>query len=249
MDNLVILVSTFDKYSICWGPFCYSIQKYWINHPDIYFITNTLIADCGKSILVGADRGWSNNLLFALRQIESPYILYTQEDYWIQKPVDASNIIDYLSLFEKNLVDYIRLAPESGESINFQNDTRLVIYPDNSKWRTSLHMAIWRKSVLMDLIIPGENQWDFEINGSIRSRKYGNRFLRVTNRINGISYTSSAIVEGEWSKAAYDFSRNEGIYINFNGLAKIPFAKRKYRQARRALKEIKKKIIRALHIT
>ena len=97
-DGLVLLVSSYDGFAVCWAPFCHGLEKYWPDHPPVFFITNTLEPPCGRAIQVGADRGWAGNLEYALSQIESDYILYSQEDYWIQKPVDSNLIEDYLQL-------------------------------------------------------------------------------------------------------------------------------------------------------
>jgi hypothetical protein len=224
MHDVSLLVSSFDKYAVCWQPFGYGLQKYWPNHPqNLYFITNHLLPPMGVAIQVGEDRGWANNLLFALEQIPTPFILYAQEDYWINQPVDEQNLTDYLALLENNQADYIRLYPVPGPDADSPLDYRLGTLAERAAYRTSLQMALWRKDVLKALLISTESPWEFEDKGSFRSQQYGGRFLCVKKRRWGIRYVFTAVVDGEWSKAAYEYAQSEELQIDFSQLPQKPF--------------------------
>jgi hypothetical protein len=221
MDKLTLLVSTFDTYSMCWNPFCHGLQKYWPNHPNnLVFITNYKEPEYGEAIKVGEDKGWSGNLIFALKKINTPYLLYAQEDYWINQPVNNKQILEYISILEDDKADYIRLCPVPPPDQDFLFDPRLGVISQQAEYRTSLQMALWRKEVLQELLQPQENAWKFEKNSGIRSQKYGDRFLCVTRRKFGINYIFTAIINGEWSPLAYEYSYQERIHINFDSLPK-----------------------------
>jgi len=214
-----LLVSSFDKYSACWEPFTHGLQKYWPNHPRTVMITNHLDAPRGIStIKIGEDRGWAGNLRYALQLLSEEYIIYCQEDYWIKRPVEDALIQDYMELLREDKVDYIRLYPAPPPDIPCPGDERLGLIQPESQYRTSLQMAIWRKSVLMELLRDNETPWQFEVNGSERSKKYQDRFLSVTKRRFGVDYVFTAIVNGYWSEKAYEYSRIEGIRICFESL-------------------------------
>jgi hypothetical protein len=91
-------------------------------------------------------------------------------------------------------------------------------------------MALWRKDIFESLIVNGENHWEFEINGTIRSRKYVNRFLSVKRFDEGkkeqyhfgIDYVCTAINKGRWSKDAKDYIESEGLNLD---LSKRPHEK------------------------
>lgn len=219
MTNVVILVSTFDGYHFCWQPFCHGFEKYWHDNPyELAFITNQLVAPCSRSIRVGQDRGWSNNLIEALMQTSASYVIYTQEDYWLNRPVNTDQILSYVELMEQDRADYIRLFPVPPPDLPFAHDEHLGVISTESGYRASLQMALWRKEVLMDILKADETGWTFEVEGTIRSRKYGSRFLSVKRKQDGISYIFTAIVNGEWAKVAYEYAANEGIYVDFDAL-------------------------------
>jgi hypothetical protein len=221
-----ILISSCDNFSDCWSPYFHGLKKYWPDCPyDVFLITNykNVSDHYVKAIRVGEDRGWSANTAMALKHINTPYLIYTHEDFWIKERVNTQIIEDYLSIMEQDIADYIRLYPCPEPYISFSIDDRLGTLSDNAPYRTSLQVALWRKSVFEKLIIENENPWQFEINGTLRSRCYGNRFLSVKRFFDnnrpyhyGINYVCTAINKGRWSKEAKEYAKEEGLSIDFS---------------------------------
>jgi len=223
MKKITVLVSSFDGFADCWDPFYHGLRKYWPDCPyEVAFITNFKEINLGsaQAIKVGTDRGWSDNMLTALEQIESSFILYAQEDYWINQRVDTKTISDYVELLIKDKADYIRLYPAPPPDLDYLEDERLGILADDAPYRTSLQMALWRKSVLKNLIKSGENPWQFEVDGTLRSRSCSSRFMCVktidNQRHHGINYVCTAINKGKWSRAAKRYAQAEGLDIDFS---------------------------------
>jgi hypothetical protein len=242
-ENLTILISSFDKYAACWPPFCHGLNKYWPQHPDrVWFITNHLDAPCGKSLKLGEDQGWAANLLQALSLIETEFILYCQEDYWIKQPVPDPLIQDYLAHLEGDRVDYIRLYPAPGPDRPWDADHRLGVIDINAKYRTSLQMALWRKTTLLELLNPDESPWDFEVKGTKRSRAYDERFFCISKRRFGIDYVFTAIVNGYWSEKALDYATSERLIIAFDDLPAKSQMRRSYDHLRSVAYRVKRKI-------
>jgi len=222
-----ILISSCDTFSDCWDPYFHGLYKYWPDCPyNVFLVTN--FKDSGdnrvQAIKVGEDKGWSHNTLQALKQIATPYVIYTHEDFWIERNVPGRTIAEYVALMDKGKADYIRLFPCPEPDYGCQWDERLGVLADDASYRTSLQVSLWRKSVFQELIVEGENPWQFEIQGSARSRKYGDRFLSVKRFLNpdgkafhfGIDYVCTAINKGKWSKAAKIYAWHEGLAIDFN---------------------------------
>lgn len=242
--NLSLLVSSFDKYSVCWAPFCHGLKKYWPEHPPLYFITNHLEAPCGTPLKLGDDQGWAKNLLIALKMIPTDYVLYAQEDYWIQSLVVNQNMVDYLSYLESGSADYIRLYPAPGPDKILNTDERLGIIAQDSHYRASLQMALWRKETLKTLVLAEETPWQFEVNGSKRNQVSEGRFWCVTKRRYGIDYVFTAIVNGYWSKKAFIYTQKEKIEIHFEKLPKKPLYRQWFDRVRSSTYRIKRKYFR-----
>lgn len=247
--NLTLLVSSCDKYSACWQPFCHGINKYWPEHPPLYFIGNHLDAPCGTTLKLGDDQGWAKNLLQALELVPTDYVLYAQEDYWLQAPVVNQHIIDYLSYLESGTADYIRLYPAPGPDMILKMDERLGIIAQNSHYRASLQMSLWRKQTLKSLMLADETPWQFEVKGSRRSQEYPDRFWCVTRRRYGVDYVFTAIVNGYWSDLAYIYAMQEGIKVDFTSLPEkvvIQRIKDKFHVSGSVIKKRTKKVVRNL---
>jgi hypothetical protein len=226
MERTAILVSSIDKYEACWEPFCYGLKKYWPQHfQPVYFITNQKTSPYGQSIKVGPDHGWADNLRLALEHITEEYILYAQEDYWINQPVNDLVIHEYVNVLQSGQADYIRLYPAPPPKLAFSGDTRLGILEKDAEYRTSLQMALWRKSILLALLKSGETPWQFEVQGSRRSGVYAHRFLCVQKKAYGVNYVFTAVVNGEWSPLAFQYAHDEGIPVNFDALPRKPLLK------------------------
>ncbi len=227
MNRVTFLVSSFDDFADCWPPFLHGLRRYWPACPyPVAFITNYLDVPAteARAIKVGVDRGWSANTLLALERIDSPYILYTHEDFWISRTVDTAAIEAYVSLLDSGSVDYIRLYPCPPPNTPFPSDSRLGSLAPGAAYRTSLQMALWRRSVLTSLIREGETPWQFEVLGTERSRSFGERFLSVRPHWtpqgeryhHGIDYVCTAVNKGRWSRAARRYARQEGLQIDFS---------------------------------
>jgi hypothetical protein len=227
VNNVSILISSFDDFSDCWQPCYHGLLKYWPDCPyEVFIVTN--FKDSGsplvKAIKVGRDRGWSRNTLFALEQIPTPSLIYTHEDFWIKRSVSTEVIAEYAGLLDKNKAAYIRLYPCPCPDSECELDPRLGVCSTDATYRTSLQLALWKKSVFQDLIVENENPWQFELHGTVRSRKYGAGFLSVKlfttpdgqTYHHGIDYVCTAINKGKWSNAAKVYARQEGICIDFS---------------------------------
>lgn len=244
-DNLSILVSSCDKYAACWGAFCHGLQKYWPAHPqNVFFITNQLESPCGVSLKTGEDRGWAPNLLQALTLIPTDYILYAQEDYWIKQAVPDAYIQAYLGYLQTGLVDYIRLYPAPGPDSAWSQDERLGVIGTGSHYRASLQMALWRKQTLLELLDPAESPWDFEVKGTQRSRAFGERFLCVSKRQDGIDYVFTAIKNGYWTELAKEYAKSEELNIPFELLPHKKVTRKIYDNVRDFAYSIKCKVIK-----
>ncbi len=242
-DNLCFLVSSFDKYAPCWEPFCHGLKKYWPDHPArVYFITNSLDSPCGEAIKSGEDRGWARNLKMALEQINCEIVLYAQEDYWIKAPVNSQHIEDYTQLIRLGRADYIRLYPAPGPNLPFDEDERLGILTPDAPYRTSLQMALWRKSALLGLLDLAESPWQFEVKSPTRSRDSASRFLCVTRKKYGIDYTFTAIVNGYWSKQALEYAERESITVRFEELEQQSLERRMSHFAKAKAYRLKKRL-------
>lgn len=173
MNRVAIVVPSCDKYYDLWIPFFNFLRMYWSDCPyKVFLISNHLDAEIPdvKIIKVGDDISWSDNLRKALNLINEDYVMLFIEDLFLFKPVDTKiilNLIEWAASVEAN---YLRLNPYPAPDIKINGLVGII--SRGAIYRTSTVLSVWKKDVLKDLLEPGENAWQFEVNGSERSNKY-----------------------------------------------------------------------------
>jgi hypothetical protein len=231
VSQVSILISSFDGYSECWGPVAHGFTKYWPDCPyPVHLMTN--FKDFPHPTIhvlkTGADRGWSGRMLFALERLQTTFIMYFQEDYWIMHPVDTPRVCQIVGLMQTHRLDYVRLVANPVPDHEFPADPGLgLIDTQRGAYRTSVQVSIWRREVLRNLLRPDETVWQFELNATERSRVYGDTFLAAKKQTSsgwpwedfdngGIRYLCTAINAGRWFRPAVAYARNEGLLVDFS---------------------------------
>lgn len=171
ISKVPILLHTMDSYDWCWNNWYTLFKKYVHNHGPIYFLTENKAPDFVDEVIhIKSGRGeWGERLLKGLEQIDSDLLFYMQEDFWATKDmVLSNNILDlfYRLDMETMIISYLV------DSISLEKvQNNLYKYNQNSNYTQSHGFGLWRKDVLCNNILPNENPWQNEINGTLRRNK------------------------------------------------------------------------------
>lgn len=216
--KIAVVVSSCDFFEDCWEPFIYCVQKYWKDCPyPLYIVSNHKSIETSKGISfikVGEDKKFSSNLEVALNQIEADSVIYLQEDYWLNRPVDNNAIEEHIRYCVNNDMDYLRLSFPflRGNRVNDQYREHSLI----QKYTLCLQAAIWKKSTLMQLLIEGDSGWDFEykiqqyaIDNHIKVKALSLVEKHVDKGFNYVLGT--AVRKGRWTREGYRFLKENGF--------------------------------------
>jgi hypothetical protein len=215
-SSVAILVSSCDSFFDAWWPFVFFFRKHWPDCPfRVFLIVNRLRvrSTIVQPIPVGPDREWASNMITALASISEPYILYFQEDYFLNGPLKSDQLAqDFAYAFENDAASFCFRARAPLEP-NFRplND-RFGIVPRDSDGRTRLQVTLWKKSVLQEILRPGESAWNMEARASERTQDLL-ALSYLQRRDQPIPYLMSAIVRGLWTPEALALCREAGIDI------------------------------------
>jgi hypothetical protein len=215
-SSVAVVVSSCDAFFDTWQPFFFFFRKHWSDCPlPIFLIVNRLRvrSKIVRPISVGPDRNWASNLAMALTSIAQPYILYFQDDYFLNGKVNNELLgRDFAYAFDNNAASLCLYARSTLEP-NFQplND-RIGIVPRDSDGRTRLQVTLWKKEVLQATLRPGESAWNMEARGSERTKDLL-ALSYVHRRGLPIPYLMSAIVRGLWTPQALELCRESGFEI------------------------------------
>jgi hypothetical protein len=226
-----ILVNTSDGFEDCWMPFFTLLEKYWPeNNAPIYLNTEKKIwkhprLDIRSTAVQGNSKNrltWSECLLKALDQIETPFVLYFQEDYFIHQKV-RHDVIESASefMFSRPEVKHIALTRHgsNGPYESYDVDWLMKIR-QKAKYRISTQAGIWRVETLKSYLRNEENGWMFEIYGTWRAHQIEECFLCVKygDIENGpaIDYLHTGIIKGKWLQSIQEVFDLNGITVDYN---------------------------------
>ena len=232
-----VVVSSCDAFFDAWRPFAFFFRKFWPDCPlPVYLITNELDvrSDFIRPLRVGRDKGWASNMRIALDQIETPYLFYLQEDYFLNTPVDNAQLArDFSCAFERDSASLCFYDLSGiGETASVRIGDHLVEVPPESKGRTRLQATLWKRDALRATLRSGETAWEMEARGSERTRELLMLAYARTEAA-PIKYLASAIVRGLWTAEALSLCRAHGLEVRprFRGHLVDGKIRRRWRRA------------------
>ena len=114
MDDLALLVVSCDKYSDLWDIFWILIEKYW-NDCTLtkYLGTNyyNYAKNNVRTIQVGEDRSWAENVRKMLEQVQENYVVMMLEDFFIDRRIINEKIKILYDHMVIHGYDCLRLEP------------------------------------------------------------------------------------------------------------------------------------------
>lgn len=224
------LVNSCDKFADTW-PACFRLLKTHgvegLDTDGILLVTERteryeaegLPIRCSRANREIQERRTSSECLIdALEQIETPLVLYIQDDYFIERPIDverinslAQRMIDDPSIAHIGLTDHGSSGPFTPT-----DDPRLWRIGQRANYRISTQAGLWRVPVLRSYLRPEENGWMFEIYGTRRAWRRPETFLTVNrDQPEAMVYTHTGIIKGRWHRAMPALFQKHGIEVDF----------------------------------
>lgn len=179
-----LLVCSCDNYSSAWYPYFELIKIYWPECPEkIYLNTeikkyiceglNIITVNCEEKV------SWSERLYHCLEKIDTKYIIFTLEDYFLVDYVKNEKIQQAYSYMEENPdIAVCRLYASNDENLK-----KIEKYDDfycaeaDVNLRLDAQAALWNRETLMSFLDFTESPWDFENKGTERIKDTNKVFL------------------------------------------------------------------------
>ena len=209
-SNIDLLVVSCDSYSDVWDTFFKFFFTCWNDCPlDIYLLTNEKTFDQSpvKTIRVGRDISWSDNLLSGIDQLKKDYVLLLFDDLLLNKKVSTVYFNQLSKWINNHDPNYLRLCI-SHKPKYF--DDLVGCIPNKTPYKTSTMPCIWKISTLKKILNKSESAWDFEIKGSKRAYEFNEFYAVYKNLIN----YNNGIIKGKWRKTIYEKTKEYGLDVN-----------------------------------
>jgi hypothetical protein len=210
--KICILVSSCDAYCDLWDIY-FSELFHNIDEEfyEVFLVSQTKIYDSElvRTILVGHNSSWSDDIAKALTQIDNEYIIFTLEDFILKDKVDHVGINELLMEAKENYFDYLRLVlrPPPRLLNKSMKYSRLDI---REPYAITTQASIWRRSYLISLLVAGESIWEFELNAPLKLSV--NDGLYCTN-CDIFPYGHHSVERGKWFMYDYFIYSKKGYVI------------------------------------
>lgn len=216
-----VLMTTCAKFQEAWDPFFILFRKFWPDCPYRLYMATDRGAREDVEVLKqpdNMDRGWSSNLLSSLERMEEDRVILFLEDFLLTAPVDTKTVRHLVRHAYDLDLGCLRVFPCPGPSGEWFGCSSLGSIRLKDEYRVSTQVAIWDRLVLADLLREGETAWQFETNGSERSRICAKAFVsikRVSEEIAGgpVPY-EIGILRGKWRRKVVDIMEANGVPVS-----------------------------------
>lgn len=163
-------------------------------------------------IVTGKESGKKNHrrVTEALKKINTPYVIFVQEDMLLYDKVNTERIEHLLDVVERDNIGSLRLMPFYGAdsecAVSYEKDEELVEYPKGTPYRVSYAPTIWKKDYLLKISEQYEYGADFERKGT----ELSNTMSEVMLGYKYVAYPYiNGILRGKWEVPAV---RHLGYY-------------------------------------
>lgn len=212
---MIMIVLSCDKNKDIFDAFHHCVEKYYPNHPEIIYITETIKNPYYKTICKNYSFDlWTKKIREALKEIKDDKILLMTDDNFIRQPVDEERI----KYVEKNLKDNIALFNfEKSFDVQDQECCYKGFKKKNLKGIAvnSLMCGIWQRKALMDALNITCQPWEIERLNIALDYEY---YINSEDFIIDIGYNFQkpfAITKGKWAREIIPFFEKENIKVDY----------------------------------
>ena len=183
INEVPIVLHTMDSYSEFWDVWYILFKKYCKNHGPIYFLSEEKEPSFVSEInhIKTGQGEWGKRLIEGLAQIDSELIIYMQEDFWAEKEIILDdNLLKLFNQYNMDRLHILKTPPPNLVSLNNIKDN-LFKLKQNSQYTHSHQFGIFNKEKFLSNILPDENPWVNEIEGTRRLNKINHNVYLLNN--------------------------------------------------------------------
>ncbi len=170
-----VIISTCDAFSDLWDAYFDFFKKNWADCPaKVYLVTDKETSrrfDGIEIIAAGAGAEITERLAKALEKINTEYILFTLEDYFLIQKIENAKLDNALQFMNEENVDYIRLYGASQYYLRKEGARESVSYPgfyfrdiSEGNYKVSLYAGLWRTDFMRKTLGKKQNAWQYEVS-------------------------------------------------------------------------------------
>ena len=192
-----------SKYMPWWNNSCY-----YVNEEKGFCYDGVTIIHAGKN------HNWNGRFKKALKQMPEKYILYMQEDYFIDEPVHEKDFIDAVNYMKENHIWYYKIS--NIPKIEHKKGETHVAIPSNKRYGINLQMAIIDREKLLEKL-PKKDMSAWEVEVSFLDDVTDNYEYDLDGCVlntKRIIHICHGVMRGKWTRKAVRFLRRNGYTVD-----------------------------------
>lgn len=210
-----ILVLSCDKNIDIFEAFHHCIEKYYKDHPEIIYATESEINPYYKTICKNYPLNkWSRRIRETLKEINDSEILLMIDDIFIREKVDSKRI-EYLRKKLKGNIAMFNFEKSFDSNDKESDIDGFKLRPKGSAYELSLMCGLWDKDKLIDILEKDSDPWSIEYRQDTKGYDY---YINSGNYIINWGYETwkpVGLFKGKWCRKTVGFLENEGIEIDY----------------------------------
>lgn len=222
-SKLAILVNSCDKYADAWDPFFCILSKEWPQSAEysVYLNNENKEYECKymavNVINTGHEHTWTSRLRYAVNEIQSEYILFFLEDFFLLSKTDSQRFDSVFEQAEQDeSVGFLWFPSKGADDLSGKRiNSFFYEMKKNSPYRVNATLALWKRDFLLQMLFYDADPWTFELNSSKCSLFSGYKCIGVKPEYNPFDYSVNprfgyGITGGKW------LNKNEELFEKYN---------------------------------
>ena len=210
-----ILVLSCDKSEDTFDAFHHCIEKYYPDHPEIIYATETIKNPYYKTICHNEPlERWTKRIRETLNDIDDEQILIIMDDFFIRQPVDTKKI-EYLSKQLKGNIAVFCFEKSYDENDEETDVIGMKKRQHGSDYEVSINCGLWDKNKLIDVLERDSDPWDIELNQDNRGYDYYINSGEYIIDWGYVTWIPTGLFKGRWCRNIIPFFEKEGIKIDY----------------------------------
>ena len=213
--SIAIVVMSCDKNKDLWLPFHLCVEKYWKDHPPIFYSSETLTNPYYETFCNDLPiEKWTKRVWDIASKLEYDKILLMVDDLFIREEVN-NFLIERLGDNVGSVIGALNFE-KSFDPQDIPLNDMISIRNPKGKWKTSVMCQLWNKKAMLDIFDCEMTPWDFESKND--SKDY---IFLISNKGNFLNWGYGerkwfGIRKGKWCKEVKEFFDKENIEIDYS---------------------------------
>lgn len=210
-----IVVMSCDKNQDLFPLFHHCIEKYWKDHPEIIYSTETVVNPYYTTICRDIPiTNWTKRVVETVKDLPCRHILLMVDDIFLRDYVDSKKIDKVCEYLDGNIASCNFEFSFDPLDTPVTND--IMIRNPFGKFKLSCMCQMWRKKIMLDLFNVDKNPWLFEKENKAKNYTYliskNGDLLNWGKKKDDWKW---GIVQGKWTRECKEFFEKENIDIDY----------------------------------